>query len=140
MSVAVSITETMANTFESSYAGIEPEHWRQGGRRRSKTTDSHTSLTVLERPGLVYCRGHLNCVIGIALITRTFQNVHLPILPFTAILNVAAIEQPDVTSRILSLACNWLVARSCSCKCSARNLQKLPGHFSYGLGMRLESH
>ena len=41
------------------------------------------------------------------------SNRPLPILPFTAILNVAIKEQPDVTSRqsnSFALVCNWLIA------------------------------
>ena len=40
------------------------------------------------------------------------SNRPLPILPFTAILNVAIKEQPDVTSRqsnSFALVCNWLI-------------------------------
>ena len=40
------------------------------------------------------------------------SNCPLPILPFTAILNVAIKEQPDVTSRqsnSFALVCNWLI-------------------------------
>ena len=43
------------------------------------------------------------------------SNRPLPILPFTAILNVAIKEQPDVTSRqsnSFALVCNWLIVTS----------------------------
>jgi len=50
---------------------------------------------------------------GYSLATRTLQTTHLPILPLTAILYVAAREQPDVTSRqlnSLALVCNWYIS------------------------------
>jgi len=49
---------------------------------------------------------------GYTLATRTLQTAHLPILPLTAILYVAAKEQPDVTSpqlNSLALVCNWSI-------------------------------
>ena len=49
---------------------------------------------------------------GYSLATRTLQAAHLPISPLTAILYVAAKEQPDVTSRqlnSLALVCNWSI-------------------------------
>jgi len=49
---------------------------------------------------------------GYSLTTRTLQTAHLPILPLTAILYVAAKEQPDVTLRqlnSLALVCNWSI-------------------------------
>ena len=50
---------------------------------------------------------------GYSLATHTLQIAHLPILPLTAILYVAAKEQPDVTSRqlnSLALVCNWSIS------------------------------
>ena len=46
---------------------------------------------------LVYHHGH-----PYSLVTRALQTTHLPILPLTAILYVAAKEQPDVTSHQLN--------------------------------------
>jgi len=49
---------------------------------------------------------------GYSLATRTLQTAHLLILPLTAIVYVAAKEQPDVTSRqlnSLALVCNWSI-------------------------------
>ena len=49
---------------------------------------------------------------GYSIATRTLQTAHLPILPLTAILYVAAKEQLDVTSHQLNslvLVCNWSI-------------------------------
>ena len=77
------------------------------------STDSHSLHTVFTTRSLVHHHSHMNCVIGMVLVTRRFQTAPLPILPFTAILNVATKEQPDVTSRqsnSFTLVCNWLIA------------------------------
>ena len=47
--------------------------------------------------------------VGYSLATRTLQTAHLPILPLTAILYVAAKEQPDVTPIEFLSACVQLV-------------------------------
>ena len=58
------------------------------------------------------------------------SNRPLPILPFTAILNVAIKEQPDVTSRqsnSFALVCNWLILLyACFCmSCVLGQLREL---------------
>ena len=79
---------------------------------RTSTDDSHSLHTVFKARSLVDRHSHLSCVIGMVLVTRRFQTAPLPILPFTAVLNMATKEQPDVTSRqsnSFALACNWLI-------------------------------
>ena len=76
------------------------------------STDSHSLHTVFTARSLVSHHSHMNCVIGMVSVTRRFQTAPLPILPFTAILNVATKEQPDVMSResnSFTLVCNWLI-------------------------------
>ena len=64
------------------------------------STDSHTSLIVLNVQ--VYCLSprSLKLCDRYSFNHARISNAHLLISPLTAILNVAVIEQPDVTSYI----------------------------------------
>ena len=74
------------------------------------STDSHSLHTIFNARSLVHHHGH--SIIGMVLVMPRFQTSPQPILPFTAMLNMAAKEQPDVTSRqsnSFALVCNWLL-------------------------------
>jgi len=66
---------------------------------------------------------------GYSLATHTFQTAHLPILPLTAILYMAAKEQPDVTSRQLNSLAGLLCSRL-SILQTQPNLAYLVSHYS----------
>ena len=114
--------------------------WEIGGRRRSDpglgcchntlqvcpaycvvlvrtSTDSHSLHTVFTARSLVkQPQSHELCnPYGFS--HAQVSNRPLPILPFTAILNLAIKEQPDVTSRqsnSFALVCNWLITCTCA--------------------------
>jgi len=52
------------------------------------STDLTLHIPLLTSRSPAYHLGHLNWVIGVVVATHTFQNAHLLILPFTAILHV----------------------------------------------------
>ena len=73
---------------------------------------SHSLHTVFTARSLVQHHSHMNLCNRYGFSHAQVSNRPLPILPFTAMLNVTMKEQPDVTSRqsnSFALVCNWLI-------------------------------
>ena len=96
------------------------ETWAAGRFELHACTTRHSPPDCIASPCLLIVRRPKNGTaktvpaVPAARALHTLQTAHLPILPLTAILYVAAKEQPDVTSsqlNSLALVCNWSIGK-----------------------------